>query len=142
MVGRHFLRPDIFLWIGRKVAANAPPTSVRFKCESAVACIVGNMVYGLLYTGRSPAAIYLCRLAPPAICPFFDGGVLGGDDVMIEQSTIVVPICPICEQPMSVTTPVLGFLPPSKSRTFECKSCPVMQTIGEMPFADSRRILH
>jgi hypothetical protein len=61
---------------------------------------------------------------------------------MIEHSTIEVPVCPICEHPMSITTPVLGYPPPPKSRTFECKSCPVIQTIGDMPFADSRRVLH
>jgi hypothetical protein len=61
---------------------------------------------------------------------------------MTEHSTIMVPVCPICEKPMSIPTPIFGFASPSKSRTFECRDCAVMATTGEMPFADGRRVLH
>ena len=60
---------------------------------------------------------------------------------MDEHSAIMVPVCPVCEQPMSkLSTPKSKFFPLPKSRTFECKRCAVIATTSEMQRADSEHM--
>jgi hypothetical protein len=60
---------------------------------------------------------------------------------MREHSAIMVPLCPICEQPMSTPrTPKSKLFPLPKSLTFECKRCAVIATTSEVPELDEHMI--
>ena len=61
---------------------------------------------------------------------------------MAEHSRIMVPLCPVCEQSMSTSSPRNSrFFPVPKSLTFECKRCAVIATTSELPLADNEHML-
>jgi hypothetical protein len=60
---------------------------------------------------------------------------------MNDRSTIMVPLCPVCSQPMSASSaPKSKFFPVPQSRTFECKRCAVVATTSEVLSADNEHV--